>query len=80
MARKERTQKESRFQTGAHGGCEALLFEFREKHSDEPVPIRIASTSFVDAVRFLSRHEPEFKVDSAQNLGVILFVSGSRVD
>jgi hypothetical protein len=73
-------QSSSRFAVGTHGGCEARLFEFREKHLPEPNVVQIAAVSFDEALAYLRWHEPEFEIDSAQNLGIILMVSGSPVD
>ena len=84
----------SRFEVGNHGGCEASLFEFREsvRHQEtesagreSPRPperntVRIAATTFDQALAYLRWTEPEFKIDSVQNLGIILLISGSPVD
>ena len=79
---KEKRMKEAatRFVVGTHGGCEARLFEFREKHLTEPHVVQIAAASFDEALAYLRWHEPGFEVDSIQNLGIILLVSGLPVD
>jgi hypothetical protein len=93
---KKRKDEDSftRFETGSHGGCEASLFEFRESapyqgaevalqespRMPERNIIRIAAWSFDDALTYLRWTEPEFKIDSVQNLGIIILVSGSPVD
>jgi hypothetical protein len=77
---KMRKHPASRFVVGTHGGCEAQLFEFREKHLPEPNTVHIAATSFDEALTYLRWHEPEFEIDSVQNLGIILLVSGSPID
>ena len=77
---KVKKQPANRFAVGTHGGCEALLFEFREKHLPEPNIVQIAAASFDEALAYLRWHDPEFEIDSAQNLGIILLVSGSPVD
>ena len=77
---KNRKQPPNRFEIGSHGGCEASLFEFREKHSPEPHVVRIAAVSFDEALAGLRWHEPEFDIEGVQNLGIILMVSGSPVD
>lgn len=92
---KVKKQKPSpkQFDVGSHGGCEALLFEFRDnltrfmKESDndsadvpEPHIVRIAALTFDGALEYLRFHEPDFAIDSVQNLGLILMVSGSPVD
>lgn len=82
-----------RFETGGHGGCEALLFEFRDncvRFMDErqntsielfePHIVRIAARTFDEALEYLRWREPDFAIDSVQNLGIILMVSGSAVD
>ena len=84
----------SRFEVGNHGGCEASLFEFRERAPhpeieaawrESPRPpeqntVHIAAMTFDDALTYLRWTEPEFKIDSVQNLGIIILVSGSPVD
>ena len=77
---KKSKQSQSRFEVGTHGGCEALLFEFREKHLSDPHFVRIAAVNVDEALAYLRWHEPEFEVEGIQNLGVILMVSGSRLD
>ena len=49
---KDRTKKQpaNRFAVGSHGGCEARLFEFREKHLPEPNTVQIAAASFDEAL------------------------------
>jgi hypothetical protein len=84
----------SRFEVGNHGGCEASLFEFRETvlyqetepaGQESPRPperntVRIAATTFDEALAYLRWTEPAFKVDSVQNQGIIFLISGSPVD
>lgn len=72
--------RRTRFKAGRFGGCEAELFEFRNEDREEPNYLRIAAINFEDAVAYLRRHEPEFKVRSVQSLGLILLASGSPVD
>jgi hypothetical protein len=42
---KRKKQAAARFVVGTHGGCEARLFEFREKHLPEPHVVQIAAAS-----------------------------------
>ncbi len=70
----------NKFEIGSHGGCEASLFEFSEKPSPEPHVVRIAALKLDEALDYLRWHEPDFEIDSAHNLGIILMVSGSPVD
>jgi hypothetical protein len=42
--------------------------------------VRIAATTFDEALTYLRWSEPEFKINSVQNLGIIILVSGSPVD
>ena len=77
---KRKKQAAARFVVGTHGGCEARLFEFREKHLPEPPVVQIAAASFDEALTYLRWHEPGFEIDSMQNLGIILLVSGLPVD
>ncbi len=82
-----------RFEAGGHGGCEALLFEFRdnltrlmdEKQNNPAEPstpyiVRIAARTFDEALEYLRWREPDLTIDSVQNLGLILMVAGSAVD
>jgi hypothetical protein len=95
MSKKEKDEEAfSRFEIGSHGGCEASLFEFCECGSyqetetvrresprlPERNTVRIAATTFDEALAYLRWTEPEFKIDSVQNLGIIILVSGSQVD
>jgi hypothetical protein len=82
------------FMLGKLGGCEALLYEFRERFSPgrsesdpkdssclpEPHSLRIAATTFDEALLYLRRLDPDFAIDSAVCLGLITLVSGSPVD
>ncbi len=77
---KKKKQAPARFVVGAHGGCEARLFEFQENHLPEPHIVQIAAASFDEALAYLRWHEPGFEIDSIENLGIILLVSGLPVD
>jgi hypothetical protein len=82
----------NRFRTGRHGGCEALLYEFRERSPnatsnapefadpDEPQTTRIAASTLDEALKYLRWDQPRFVIDSIQNLGLIIMVSGSSLD
>jgi hypothetical protein len=89
----KKKQVANRFETGRHGGCEARLYEFREKlpASAEPVApesggldelhiVRIAANTFDEALEYLRWHQPHFVIDSVQNLGIIVMASGSPLD
>jgi hypothetical protein len=91
--KKKKKQGASRFATGRHGGCEALLYEFRERlphiaesdnpeSADLPKPhtTRIAANTFDEALAYLRWDQPRFVIDSVQNLGLIVLVSGSPLD
>ena len=92
--KKEDDEAYSRFEVGSHGGCEASLFEFSEgvPHQKaeaavreslqllEKNTVRIAAATFDEALTYLRWSEPRFKIESVQNLGVIILVSGSPVD
>jgi hypothetical protein len=95
MGTKSRRYKSTlQFVVGSHGGCEALLFEFRERmpRNETTIPlwetlrlleqntVRIAATTLDEALAYLRWGEPEFAIESVRNLGVILMVSGSPVD
>jgi hypothetical protein len=83
------------FQQGPHGGCEALLYEFREpplQSDDEdeddlpsasqphPRTVLIAAETVDEALQYLRFHAQEFNVHYVRCLGVILMVSGSPAD
>jgi len=82
------------FQPGPHGGCEALLYEFREpplQTDDEddlppaggqphPRTVLIAAKTFDESLRYLRVHAQGFNVYTVKCLGVILMVSGSPAD
>jgi len=87
-------KKEDRFRRGPHGGCEALLYEFREPplQSDDdddlppatgqPLPrtVLIAAETFDETLQYLRFHVQGFNVHTVKCLGVILMVSGSPAD
>jgi hypothetical protein len=82
------------FQPGPHGGCEALLYEFREPplqsddeddlppSSGQPHPrtVLIAAETFDEALAYLRFHAEGFNVHTVKCLGIILMVSGSPAD
>jgi hypothetical protein len=82
------------FQPGPHGGCEALLYEFREPplqsdgkddlppDSRQPHPrtVLIATETLDEALAYLRFHSENFNVHTVKCLGVILMVSGSPAD
>jgi hypothetical protein len=89
----KKKQVANRFEIGRHGGCEARLYEFREKlpANTEPIApksggldelhiVRIAANTFDEALEYLCWHQPHFVIDSVQNLGIIVMASGSPLD
>jgi len=93
MGKNKNKQATNRFAIGRHGGCEALLYEFRErvphmvesddsKSADKPKPhtTRIAANTLDEALEYLRWDQPHFVIDSMQNLGLIVMVSGSPLD
>ncbi len=82
------------FQPGPHGGCEALLYKFREpplqSDDEDDLPpasgqprsrtVLIAATTFDEALKYLYFHAHGFNVHAVKCLGVILMVSGSPSD
>jgi hypothetical protein len=82
------------FQPGPHGGCEALLYEFREPplqtDDEDDLPpaggqphsrtVLIAAKTFDESLRYLRVHAQGFNVHTVKCLGVILMVSGSPAD
>lgn len=87
---KNRKQTQNRFDVGNRGGCEASLFEFREcrpgealvsaAQSSEPSIVRIAAVTFDEALAYLHWDDPGFVIESVQNVGLIVMVSGSPLD
>jgi hypothetical protein len=45
-----------------------------------PHTTRIAANTFEEALEYLRWHQPRFAIDSVQNLGLIVLVSGSPLD
>jgi hypothetical protein len=91
---KNKKESRKRFQPGLHGGCEALLYEFREpsllSDDDDYIPpasgrvsprtVLIAAKTFDEALQYLRFHAQAFNVHNVRCLGVILMVSGSPGD
>ena len=91
---KNKKENENRFQPGPHGGCEALLYEFREtpllSDDDDELPpaskgvsprtVLIAAKTVDQALVYLRFHAQAFTVHNVRCLGVILMVSGSPAD
>ncbi len=88
MAKDAKENYTSKFRPGTHGGCEALLYEFREGappdgarspalHSRVTL---IAAETFEEAVAYLRYDHPDFKVQTVTCLGLMIMVSGSPAD
>ena len=89
-----KSKSTTRFQPGPHGGCEALLYEFREPplqtDDEDDLPsasgqphsrtVLIAAETFDESLRYLRVHAQGFNVYTVKCLGVILMVSGSPAD
>lgn len=86
-------KRTNRFRTGAWGGCEARLYEFREKSllpdSVDTCPPanwltprteRIAAVTLDEALAYLRFDAPDFDVYSVTCLGLIVMVSGSPLN
>ena len=72
--------KANAFRLGRFGAAEAHLFQFVgfTEAVGEPDPIRlIAATSLLEAVAFLTKAEPDFRVRSVVHQGVVAMLSGS---
>ena len=93
MSKKHKKRRvPNRFQTGRHGGCEALRYKFRERSpnatsnapefadGDEPQTTRIAASTLDETLKYLRSDQPRFVIDSIRNLGLIIMVSGSSLD
>ena len=85
--------KPSRFRPGARGGCEALLWEFKERpHLDDtkndladipaepPGVVLIAAETLDEALKYLRFDSPDFDVHTVNCLGLIIMISGTPTD
>lgn len=89
---KHRRQNRHNFHPGSRGGCEALLWEFRESDLPrDPEPndkntlsavrvVMIAATTLDEALSYLRFNTPDFVVDAVKCLGIIILISGSPLD
>lgn len=82
------------FHPGSYGGCEAMLYEFREQAPpddvtcDLPLSKRISSSGVVliaaltleEALDYLRFSSPTFDVHTVTSLGLISMVSGTPLD
>ena len=76
------------FRPGPAGSCEAHLYEFSNDHSNLDAGLdaaktiatthRIAASSMLQAVEYMTKHEPDFHVQSVRRIGLIVLLSGSR--
>ncbi len=93
MAKNTKKDKKSKFRPGTHGGCEALLYEFREGPPSDFIDgartrtpsihsrvTLIAAETFEEAVTYLQIDSPDFKVQTVNCLGLMIMVSGSPAD
>jgi hypothetical protein len=75
------------FRPGPEGTCEAHVYEFSNERSpladgldpekDISTTIRIAGSSLLEAVEYMARFEPDFRIVSARNIGLIVVLSGT---
>jgi hypothetical protein len=87
MAKNEK-KSAAKFRPGTHGGCEALLYEFREGAPPDGARTSslhsrvtlIAAETFEEAVAYLRYDQPDFKVQTVTCLGLMIMVSGSPAD
>jgi hypothetical protein len=91
---KRQTNRQARFRPGTSGGCEALLYEFRDfaqftaEAGNGEVDhcslgsrsVRIAATDFEDAFAHLRKSRPDFRVESVRYAGLVEVSSGSPLD
>jgi hypothetical protein len=83
---KKKKRVANRFVIGRHGGCEALLYEFRERSPciaevgkaesadlHKPDTTRIAANTLDEALEYLRWDRPHFVIDSVQNLGLMFW-------
>jgi hypothetical protein len=89
--RKKSKDAANRFRIGRHGGCEALLYAFRERLATDGASegsscplgsdaIHIAAVTLDEALAHLLWEHPGFQVDSVTCLGLIEMVSGTPLD
>lgn len=89
----KKANKRNRFRPGSHGGCEALLWEFRERSHlhdtesalvDKPIEspgvILIGAETLEEALEYLRFDSPDFEIHTANCLGLVIVVSGSPID
>jgi hypothetical protein len=76
--------KKTRFTPGRSGFCEAQLWEFTATSGflpdQEPAVERIAAESLDEALKFMRRKYPEFRIVKAVALGTIAILAGSPLD
>lgn len=69
------------FRLGPNGACEAHLFAFCRFHEQDDAPEEpprlIAAVSLLEAVMFLKRDAPDFRIRAVEHRGIILLLSGS---
>ncbi len=91
MAKNTKKDTKNKFRPGTHGGCEALLYEFREYSPSDLIDgartpsihsrvTLIAAETFEEAVTYLRIDSPDFKVQTVNCLGLMIMVSGSPAD
>ncbi len=88
---KSKAKEKSKFRMGSRGGCEARLYEFRERPISEeeqkllssPLAPRvelIAAVTLDEAVAYLRIDSPDFDVHTVTCLGLVIMVSGSPLN
>jgi hypothetical protein len=80
MSRRKTRSSNQAFRVGRRSACEAHLFEFElfstAEGDIEPVR-RIAASSSLEAMTFLLKDEPDYRIRSVRDCGVIILLSGS---
>ena len=72
--------KPNAFRLGRFGASEAHLYHLTgfPEAAGEPDPIRlIAATSLLQALAYLAKSEPDFRVRSVVHQGIVVMLSGS---
>jgi len=91
---KAKNRKSHRFRPGARGGCEALLWEFREGNLQDdaepnlqttlrqlpPRVVLIVANTLDEALAYLRLDRPDFEVHTVNCLGLVIMVSGSPLN
>jgi hypothetical protein len=81
VKRKKNRYSRTGFQPGSEGVCEAQLWEFSNPENQEHRESHmVAASSIHEALKYIRRREPDFRISKAECLGMIAMLSGSPLD